>query len=38
MDPKHDERAKAAQQRKQAADSKRDVTPATIPETGLVQR
>jgi len=38
MDPKHDERAKSAQQRKQAADSKRDVTPPTTPETGLVQR
>ena len=38
MDTKHDERAKAAQQRKQAADSKRDVAPPTTPETGMVQR
>lgn len=33
-----DERAKAAQQRKQAAADKRDVTPPANPDTGLVQR
>ena len=38
MDPKTTERAKAAEQRKQAAAEKRDVTPPANPETGLTQR
>ena len=35
---KRDERAKAAEQRKLAAEQKRDVTPPANPETGLVHR
>lgn len=35
---KNDERAKAAEQRKQAAAEKRDVTPPAEPNSGLVQR
>ena len=38
MTSKPDERAKAAEQRKLAAEQKRDVTPPATPGTGLVQR